>query len=365
MRKILFIAPGWLAEGDGESVLRQSLPALCRMAELGDLSQLSPLPSVQTPEALVLGMPPDRVRLEQGPLTVAALGADPPPRSTHFHLTPMALDGDVLVDINWDLPGEEVDLAMDRAKALNTSTLTIVAGENKDHGLVWEGVGDLGTKAPGLAAESGYRAALPEGDNETALRRFIDDSVNVLADLEFNARRIDEGLPPVNVLWPWGHGVRTEVPNLALRRGTPLWVSSQSLRLAGLTRLAGYRHSDRSSTRLGLNANWESVANQALGRDATLIWTPIFAELRAKEQLDEAHWLSKQIDDLLIDPILAHAREHPARFAVLAPSSSEKGLALVYETKMQGESVVPFDERALEERLRTGQMHELVDQILS
>ena len=364
MRKILFIAPGWLATNPDESVLRQKLQSLSQMAELGELTKLSLMPKVETPEALVLGMPPDRVRLAQGPLTVAALGADPPPKSTHFHLTPMSLDGDALSEIDWDLPGEEIDLAMELAKKLNTSALTIVAGENKDHGLVWEGVGDLGTHDPVYASEHGYRASLPEGDNEPALRRFIDDSVNVLAELEFNGRRIDEGLPPVNVLWPWGHGLRAEVPNLAIRRGEPLWVVSQSLRLAGLSRLAGYRHADRLSTKLGLNANWESVANQALGRDATLIWTPVFGELRSKGQLEEAQWLTKQMDEFLIEPILSHAREHPTRFAVLAPSASGEGLSLVYETKMQGENVVPFDERALEEKLRAGQLHELVDQLL-
>jgi hypothetical protein len=364
MRKILLIAPDWLAADQDESVLRQNLTALSQMAELGELKRISPLPQVETPEALVLGFPPDHVRLAQGPLTVAALGADPPPRSTHFHLTPMSFDNGNLAEIEWDLPGEEVDMAMERAKILNTKTLTIVAGENKDHGLVWEGMGDLGTRDPATASQQGYHASLPEGDNEPALRRFVDDSVNILSELEFNARRVNEGLPPINVLWPWGHGVRLDVPNMAIHRGAPAFVVSQSLRLAGLTRLAGYRHSDRISTRLGMNADWEQIANQAMARDATIIWTSIFKDLRSKGQLDEAQWLSKRIDDLLVDPILSHSRDNPIRLSILAPCSSGEGLSLTYQSRMSSGNTTPFDERALEEKLSSWQLHEAVELLM-
>jgi hypothetical protein len=365
MRKILLIAPGWLSTEGGDSVLRQNLSGLSRLAELGELGKLSSLPRTETPEQLVLGMAPGSVELAQGPLTIAALGADPPDRSTHFHLSPMALVDNILHTHPLDLPPEQVDLAMARIAILNTSTLTIVPGEGQDHGLVWEGRGDLGTTSPPEADGKPYRECLPQGDNEPSLRRFIDDSVNLLNDLEFNAERLDQGLLPINVLWPWGQGVRTSVPNLALQRGEPVEVVSPSLRLKGLSRLASYRHSPRSWLARGLNTNWEATAKHALAGSTTLIWTPVFQELRGKEQLEEASWLSKQIDDWFVDPILESAKETPTRFAILTPNTDSAGLSVVYETKMNLGNSIPFDERALEERLPQRQLHELVNALLN
>jgi hypothetical protein len=365
MRKIILIAPGWLGPDGNNSVLRQTLPGLTRVAELGQLSKLAPIPNTETPETLVLGLQPNQVRLAQGPLTVAALGADPPDRSTHFHLSPLSLDGDIIREQPFDLPPEQVDLAMARAKLLNTKTLTIVAGEGIDHGLVWEGLGDMGTTGPVEANGKAYHDCLPQGDNEPALRRFIDDSVNILGELEFNAERIDQGLPPINLLWPWGQGVRMRVPNLALQRGEPAEVVSPSLRLAGLTRLAGYRHADRHLLARGLNAGWESLANRALNGHTTIVLTPIFEQLRAKEQLEEAEWLTKQIDDFFIDPIFTSARETPTRFAILAPNQEGEGLSVAYETKWNEGNSIPFDERAIDERLPMRQLHESMDSLLN
>ncbi len=96
MRKVTIVVPGWLAGNDGDSILRQSLPALARLAEAGELAKVAPLPEVETPEALLLGLAPDKVRLAQGPLMVAALGADPPERSTHFHLSILSLTDDAV-----------------------------------------------------------------------------------------------------------------------------------------------------------------------------------------------------------------------------------------------------------------------------
>lgn len=360
MRKIIFIAPDWLSV-EGESVLRQNLTGLSRLAERGDLFKLSPLPNSATPESQVLGLAPNQVELAQGPLMISALRADPPERSTHFHLSLMSLDDARLHQHQFDLPPEQVDIVMARAKSLNTKTLTIVAGEGIDHGLVWEGLGDLGTFSPAESEGKDYRDCLPSGDNEPALRRFIDDSVNLLGELDLNQERIDQGLQPINILWPWGHGVRVRVPNLALKRGEPTQVVSPSLRLAGLTRLVGYRHDDRSLLRRGLNSDWRLVAQRGLDSKTVIIWTPIFQELRARDQIEEASWLSHEIDKSFIEPILESSIDVPTSLTVLAPSSSGNGLGLSYQSKMNAGNVIPFDERALDERLSQRQMHEVIE----
>src|SRR5579864_8245995 len=107
------------------------------MAELGRLFRVTALPLVETPEALYLGMRPEEGQLRQGPLTVAALGADPPDRSTHFHLSLMSFDDGIARLPKVDIASEEQQKVIELTKKLNTKTLTIVEGEGLDHGLVW------------------------------------------------------------------------------------------------------------------------------------------------------------------------------------------------------------------------------------
>jgi len=365
MRKTILILPDLATTVDGESAPRQNLPGLASMAERGEVSKLEILPEVETTEALFLGLNPKDVSMAQGPLTIAALGADPPERSTHFHLSLMAIVDGIVHEHQHALPPEQVDLALAKLERLNTRTLRIVRGEGADHGLVWEGLGDVGTHSPGTASGKPYRVVLPEGDHEVAFRRMIDDSVNVLSELEFNAERMDQGLQPINLIWPWGPGVRHRLPNLALRRGEPAVVVSNSLRLSGLSRLVGYRHLDRSMMRQGLNAQWAAITSRASGESAMVVYSDVFTELRREKMLDEASWLIKEIDNVFIQPLLEGAKESPAELLVASPSPKSTGLGVTYRSGNLASSSLPFDERALEERLPRKGLGDWVGLILS
>ncbi len=363
--KTVLIAPGLLAGPDGETVLRQSLPSLERMAELGTLRKLSPIPEMQTPEALYLGMRRTEAQMAQGPLTVAGLGADPPDRSTHFHVSVLTRDGEGLSIPNVLPSAEEERQIVAAMKRLDTKTLTTVTGEALDHGLVWEGLGDLMTRSPASASAKPARSVLPEGDAEPILRRFIDDSVNVLSELEMNQRRVDEGLPAFDILWPWGHGVRLPVPNLALRRGEPAQVESDSLRLAGLSRLAGYRHGDRHWHRSGLNLDLGGLAERAQAERTLIIVTNAAAELRAKGLLEELEWFVRRFDDLLLAPLFEAALRSPRTITLLAPSQTTPGLTVSFSHGQANSNAIPFDERALEERgVSTVETEQAIDEAL-
>ena len=322
------------------------------MADLGELKRLSPFPEMETPEAVWLGMKPGEGQMRQGPLTVSALGADPPDRSTHFHVSLLGLQDGVAVQPPERIPPEELSKILDRAKLLNTRTLTFLAGENTDHALVWEALGDLHTVDASQMGGQSIRANLPEGDAEKELRRFIDDSVNLLNELELNEQRIDEGLPPLNLLWPWGHGVRKPVPNLLLKRGEVALVESNSLRLSGLTRLTGYQHGDRHAVGQGTNTRLDRLAEIALGNGLAIIVLEGPGALREKGMQEELHWLIKEVDQRLLAPLFDHALKNPARITVLGTGESD-GLALEFASGMNKANPYPFDERSLEEKALT------------
>jgi len=361
MRRTILIVPGLLSAGEGDSFIRQSLPALSLLTELGTLRKLTTIPDVQTPEALLLGYRPDLVKMNQGPLTVSALGFDPPKRSTHFHLSLMSFH-DGVASFPPVLPQpDEVDELLYAAKRLDTKRLTILKGEDLDHAMVWESLGDLGTTPAGKVDGQPMAQYLPEGDGEPAFRRLIDDSINFLSSLELNARRLDEGLPPFNLLWPWGQGVRTEVPNLAFTRGEPAMVESSSMRLAGLTRLAGYKHADRNAFGRGLGTKLRAIADRALNRPLTIVYIDAAAELRSRNKPEELDWFVRELNRELLQPLLDDVLKNNARLSLFSPAplaglgspdmpASPTGLAAALESGPRGNNPYPFDERSLDER---------------
>lgn len=290
--------------------------------------------------------------MRQGPLTVSALGADPPERSTHFHVSLLGLvDGDVAGPPEV-VPQGDLDAIIQHAKKLNTRTLTFLSGENLDHALVWEGVGDLQTEPADEVIGQPMKPHRPEGDAEKELRRFIDDSVNLLSELELNERRMDEGLPPLNLLWPWGHGVRRPVPNLILKRGERAQVESASMRLAGLARLVGYRHGDRRAVGKGTGTRLEHLVDQAMAHDLTILLIEAPGQLRREGLIEELHWFVREMDGRLLKPLYDSALRGTGRFALIAPGEGS-GLTLQFESAPAGNNRYPFDERALEERALT------------
>ena len=100
MGRTVIVLPNALGTTPDDSPFLQKLEILRTMTELGDLKRLAPIPQIDTPEAIWLGMKPDEGQMRQGPLTVSAFGFDPPDRSTHFHVSLLAIS-----DFFHGLPG--------------------------------------------------------------------------------------------------------------------------------------------------------------------------------------------------------------------------------------------------------------------
>ncbi len=260
------IIPDLFSDQDGALFDLAQFPQLQYLAQSSKLFKIAPLRDLKVPESAYLGLDPSKAPLEQGPLTVAALGMDPPPGSVHFHLSLLSLGEEGDIQHPEYLPSKEFMLWLsDVAGKLKTRSLTALLGEDFDHGLVLEkGSIELQTIPARDVVGKPYAQNLPVGERESVLRTFIDDSVNILSELEENQRRVDQGMSPLNLLWPWGHGFRVPLPNLPLQRGEPAWVESSSLRIQGLSHLVRYKHGDRNVFGRGLNLNFETLLDKML-----------------------------------------------------------------------------------------------------
>lgn len=299
--RAVIILDGALGETPDDSAFKQSLPNFQILSELGSISRLNPLTATGLTEATWLGIPDDLVKMNHGPLVIASLGVDPPNRSLQFAVTPCSLgENEVVQPLGFELSQQDFDEIWKAIKRLDTAFFTSVKGTGDSNGLVWEGKGDFVTTGYRQALGKPYSEVKPDGDSD-ALRQWIEDSVNVLNELELNHRRIDEGLAPVNLMWPWGEGRRASVPNLALRRGAPAKVFTDSLRLGGLSRLAGYRPAPGFGK--GTSFQWTAFAQAVVKEKVAISFLEHPSNFRDRDQLEELHWWVHHFDRVTL-PIL-------------------------------------------------------------
>lgn len=353
MRRIVLVVPGLIGSPEAEARATERAANLGALAGRGDLSRLVPGAPDALAEAAWLGIEERRIVIAQGPLVVAALGADPPERSVHFQASLRSLVDGCLATPVGPVGDAERSALVAAASRLNTRVLTFVAGEGLEHGLVWEGGSlDLGTTDPARIEGEPIAAHFPDGDGASMLRRFLDDSVNLLDELEFNRIRREEGRSPLNLLWPWGPGMRPRTPNLALERGEPAWVESRSLRTRGLARLVGYRPVPPPGGR-GLSAALRASASGCLERSLTFVVDESPGRFRAEGRRDELERWVQEWDREWLAPIFERSLTEPIRLLVVAPAdptAGHDGLALWYESPSRERNAIPFDERGLEDR---------------
>lgn len=350
MRKRILFLPGSL-DVAGEPPLSEILgEPLRRMQSVAGLTRVTEAPAY-VPELAWVGLEPNSHELSQGVLAVSAFGADPPDRSVHFHLSVLSLTDDQVGALPYRLDRAEYDQLIAIARRLETARLKFVGGNDVNHGLVWEdGSIELSAPAPEEAFTSGFRASRPQGDGEPLLRRFIDDSVNLLGDLESNRRREEDGFPPFNLLWPWGPGFRPRLSNLPLARGRAVHWESPSVRLLGLTRLVGYRHGDPWALGRGTNLKLESMLGALIGEVDAVAAIPTLGEFRTQNRTEVFEWFGREVGQRLLAPLIEEARENKGGFMLVATNREGRGLALTFpEANLPAAADLPFGPESFQE----------------
>lgn len=356
----VFVLSELLAD-PGEPWFRDaSMPVLRTLAERSEIFPLQ----WRRSEAEILGLNPDAYPVAEGPLTVSSLGFDPPTRSVQFRVSALTTDAGTVREPRTAATPEELEILGQVGKRLSTPTLTFLS-EGTVLALVWEpGSLELGTTPPTDLKGRSWKEILPEGDGETTLRRFIDDSVNLLHEQEFNLRRREEGLDPIDVLWPWGQGMPVELPNLPLARGRTANFASSSVRLDGLTRLARYRHAPRAALGRGTTLKFEWLVDWTKKHERSIAWITEpgdFRQAGGDEMHAQYEWILREMDARLIAPLAE--QQAPPVIAVLAPG--RPGLGFIYDPERPERARLPFDERALEEPEKAREFSDVMNALLS
>lgn len=336
MKSVIFIFPE-LASFENSVLNRASSPILKGLTSSAKIFRLSPHRSY----AEFLGIPTE-TEIPDGPLMVAALGHRPPESSVHFSVSLMSFEDGVASKASFPIPHRELAELLSLASKLNTKTLTFLEGWQENHALVWEqGSLDLQTYTP--TERFNLEESLPQGDGETLLRQFIDDSINLLTDTEFNKRRIGEGLQPLNLLWPFGHGFRPVFPNLLLEYG-PVFVSTLSPLLAGASRIANWKHSEWRVLTVK-EPNFAAPLRFLEQFPRLIVHMDAWKQLATENEEEKADWLLDKLEKTALEPLLLDLDK--PKISLISPGKN--GIGLIYDPSRPEEPKYPFDKRIWEE----------------
>lgn len=368
MKELVIGTPGLVSEATDASLRGKVADWLERAPAGTEVFRLHSYLGCEHDDLAWLGLDPRLTHLQQGPLTVAALGHDPPRNSTHYHVTPLALDDSVLTRSAFQWSDRVIELALTACERLNTKKLTLLKGFGTNHAMVIEdGSPEMGLVAPEDAMGKPFSQSMPDGDDAVLLRRFIDDSVNILLEQAFNHELMDEGLTPISVLWPWGCGFRPSLPNLLLHRQRPAHFASSRLRLAGLARLVSYSHEPTQWVAGGTRVPWEAMASWSSSQATSVILVDSWSEFGQSGKEDESEWLANEFATRFLPNLDALMDDKDTALTWLAPSiDGGIGLGVRLDPRILEKSPFPFDLRVLDDgRIKLRELHTCVDAALS
>jgi 2,3-bisphosphoglycerate-independent phosphoglycerate mutase len=307
-----------LAELDGKTPLEAaSTPRLDEMARRGRVGAVWTLPAEGEPRtelALLglLGYPPGEIDTPgAGAIEAAGIELDLDHGDVAFRVQLVDADEERLLNpAPPELPaavGRELLAAV--ARKLNGRRLQLYPGSGRNHILVWrQASGEILCSSPFAATNEPLAPHLPQGEGEERLRQWMFDAHEILAEHRINRRRIDDGLVPVRMLWPWSPGRRIALTPFSLRQSIGGVTIAGTDLVSGAARLAGLRPLDVPGTTGDMDTDYAAKARAALYalRECSFavihVQAPGLAALRGdyEAKVDSI----ERVDERLIDTLL-------------------------------------------------------------
>lgn len=395
MKYILLVPDGAadepLADLDGKTPLEVArtphLDALARSGLVGSV-QVTPrdmYPGSDAANMALLGYDPRRYYTGRGPIEAAAMGVPMDDRDVAFRCSLISTDGETLLDYSaGHITTAEARPIIELAnQKLGTRAISLFPGVSYRHILRWtDGPTEVKTAPPHENMGRKLAEILPQGDSDTKLRAFIDDSLNLLDDLPFNRKRRAEGHPPANMLWPWSPGRTPRMPSFLKQRGQTGAVISAVDVVRGLGRLTGLEIVDVPGATGYFDTNYEGKARYALDALARhdFVWVHVEAPDEAGHagSIDEKIRAIENIDRLVVGTLVEGMKKRDDFRLLCAPDHktpiATRGHSvgpvpfLLYDSRkpLRGGGNLPYDERALSEaRTRVDEGYRLIDDLFA
>lgn len=303
---------------------------------------LPPAPEVAA--MALLGNDPAKLYTGPGPLDAAGREVPLDPADLAFRVDLVASDGETVTNPTaGGLAGADAEtLFAAAAGVLRSVRLRFYPGRGRRHTMVWaNGPADIRCLPPGEAAGKPLGEAMPLGDGDTVLRTLMFDSLEILDAHEVNERRRDQGLPPGNMLWPWGPGRAPRLPSFAVQRGMGGAVISPSVAWRGLALLAGLQAPELPGATGRIDTDYAGKAKAALAaleqRDFVLVHVGGPGAASVQGDADKKVDALQRADERLLAPLLAGIKALDDFRLMVVPD-----VALPIEERAPARDPVPF-----------------------
>jgi 2,3-bisphosphoglycerate-independent phosphoglycerate mutase len=166
----------------------------------------------------ILGYDPREHYSGRGPLEAASMGVELDPDDIAFRCNLVTEGEGRLLDFSAEhiTSKEAREIIEFLQESLGDENTSFHSGVSYRHLLVLKGEGFLKSRCipPHDVVGEKVEDILPQGSGAERLISLVRDSQRLLEDHAINRKRIQRGLKPANMIWPWGQGKPPDLPTI-------------------------------------------------------------------------------------------------------------------------------------------------------
>ncbi len=292
----------------------------------------------------ILGYDPRRYHTGRAPLEAASLDVPLNPDDVAFRCNLVTCDGTTLIDYSaGEIPTPEARVLIELLdEKLGDRRRQFYPGVSYRHIMAARHASPaVRTTPPHDIIGRPIEPHLPVGDGDSALRRLMFDSLELLDSHDINKRRRDQGKNPANMIWLWGQGRPCLLPAFPVERGMPGMVIAAVDLVRGVGKAAGLSAPRVPGATGNLETDFAAKGRAALAglEQVPFVLVHVEAPDEASHQgsPDRKVWAIEQVDRYVIGPLFEHVRSlGKARIMVLADHYTK------LSTRTHAREPVPF-----------------------
>lgn len=272
-------------------------PAMDDLASKGELGMVQNVPAGMSPGSevanlSVMGYDPEVYFTGRSPLEALSVGVEMEPDDIVFRCNLVTLTEEepypektILDHSSGEISTAEADVLMDAVRErFNSEEFQFYTGTSYRHIMIWKHGRLARLEPPHDHLTQVIGPYLPQ---EPVLRRFMEESFELLNSHPANLRRAAEGKRKANSLWYWGAGTRPSLPKFTEKTGLKGAMVSAVDLLKGIAVGAGMKVYQVEGATGSIDTNWEGKARAAM--DALLKEGCDFAYIHVEAPDEMAH----------------------------------------------------------------------------
>ncbi len=310
-------------------------PMFDRLANVGEVGLVDTIPQGMNPGSdtanlSVMGYDPRKYYTGRSPLEAVSIGVEMQESDICFRVNFVTLTEEetywnkTIEDHSADeITTQEAAILLEAVKeAFEDAELTFYQGVSYRHALIWDhGSMDVNLEPPHNILGKQIAPYQPTGDNSEQIRQMMERSFEILNHHPVNEARRQKGLRPANSIWPWGEGVRPELPDFEKmfnKKGA--MISAVDL-LKGIAIAANMKSIDVEGATGNIHTNYQGKVDAAIrafedGYDFVYLHVEAPDECGHRGELDNKIKAIELIDEKVVAPIYHYFKEKEEAFKI-------------------------------------------------